>query len=211
MRIAVLGTGVAGRALATAFDELGHEVLLGTRDPEVTSAREGWEWSLPLARYAEAARDADVVINATSGTATLAALDAAGAALEGKVLIDVANPLDFSQGFPPSLFVKDTDSLAEQIQRAHPATKVVKALNTTANEVMVAPHRVGDGDTSIFVAGDDPGAREAAASLLRELGWRDVVEFDSLQAARGLEMWLPLWISLMQKFGRASFNIKVVR
>ena len=75
----------------------------------------------------------------------------------------------------------------------------------------MAPHRVGDGDTSIFVAGDDPAARETAATLLRELGWRDVVEFDSLQAARGLEMWLPLWISLMQKFGRASFNIKVVR
>jgi predicted dinucleotide-binding enzyme len=211
MKLAILGTGAVGRALAGAFLDRGHEVVLGTRDPATTRARDGWPGRLALATYADAAAGADVVVNATSGAGALPALDAAGPGLIGKVVVDVANPLDFSGGFPPTLSVKDTDSLAEQIQRAHPTARVVKALNTTANEVMVDPGRIGDGDTSVFVAGDDADARAVVRGLLEDLGWRDVIEFDSLVAARGLEMWLPLWIQLMGRFGRADFNLKIVR
>jgi predicted dinucleotide-binding enzyme len=209
MRIAILGTGAVGRALGRAFTELGHEVVVGTRDPEATTARADWDPSLRLQEFAAAAAGADVVVNALRGQAAPGVL--AGLELDGRVVLDVTNPLDFSQGFPPTLAVKDTDSLAEQIQRAVPGARVVKTLNTTANEVMVAPYRVGDGDTTIFVAGDDADARAVAKELLGELGWKDIVEFERLEASRGLEMWLPLWIRLVQKFGRAEFNLKIVR
>ena len=144
--------------------------------------------------------------------ASLSALGEVGSDhLAGKVLLDVANPLDFSQGFPPTLSVKDTDSLAEQIQRAFPEARVVKSLNTVTASVMVDPATVGDGDTTVFVAGDDAEAREQVGGLLRELGWLDIVELDGLQNARGLEMWLPLWVRLMGALGTAEFNIKLVR
>jgi len=126
------------------------------------------------------------------------------------VLLDVANPLDFSAGFPPTLSVKDTDSLAEQIQRAHPEARVVKSLNTVNGAVMVDPARLAE-PTTVFVAGDDAEARAVVRDLLVELGWSDVVEFPALDAARGLEMWLPLWVRLMGTLGTADFNLKLVR
>jgi predicted dinucleotide-binding enzyme len=212
MRIAVLGTGMVGRTLGPAFAGLGHDVVIGTRDPEVTQARDDWSLDLPLTAYAEVARDADLVVNATNGLGSLKALGEVGAdALAGRVLLDVTNPLDFSAGFPPTLAVKDTDSLAEQIQRAFPAARVVKALNTVNCAVMVDPGRVGGGDTTMFVAGDDPAARATVLALLGDLGWRDVVEFEELSAARGMEMWLPLWVRLMGRLGTADFNLRLVR
>jgi 8-hydroxy-5-deazaflavin:NADPH oxidoreductase len=212
MRIAVLGTGIVGRTLAPAFGRLGHDVVVGTRDPEATRARDGWDLDVPLVPFGEVALGADLVVNATSGQGSLAALEAVGEeALAGKVLLDVANPLDFSAGFPPTLTVKDTDSLAEQIQRAYPRTRVVKSLNTVNCAVMVDPSRVGEGETTMFLAGDDPEARASVASLLEQLGWGDLVEFDDLSAARAMEMWLPLWVRLMGRLGTPDFNIRVVR
>jgi predicted dinucleotide-binding enzyme len=107
--------------------------------------------------------------------------------------------------------VKDTDSLAEQIQRAYPRTRVVKSLNTVNCAVMVDPQRVGDGRTTMFVAGDDAEARKIVMGLLEELGWRDVIEFENLVAARGMEMWLPLWVQLMSRLGTVEFNLEIVR
>jgi 8-hydroxy-5-deazaflavin:NADPH oxidoreductase len=212
MRIAVLGTGMVGRTLAPALSRLGHDVVVGTRDPDATRARDDWDVDLPLAPFAEVAEGADLVVNATSGPGSVEALEAVGeAALADSVLLDVANPLDFSAGFPPTLTVKDTDSLAEQIQRAFPRTRVVKSLNTVNCAVMVDPSRVGDDDTTMFVAGEDPGARETVVALLEQLGWRDVIEFGDLAAARGMEMWLPLWVRLMGRLGTPDFNIRVVR
>lgn len=212
MRIAVLGTGVAGRTLAQAFVRLGHEVVVGTRDPAVTRERDDWTLDLPLAAYGEVAAGADLVVNATNGLASLAVLRTVGAeALAGKVLLDVANALDASQGFPPRLAVADGDSLAEQIQRAFPDTRVVKSLNTVNCAVMVDPKRVGDGLTTMFVAGDDVQARETVVSLLGQLGWWDIIEFGHLSAARGMEQWLPLWIRLMGRLGSVDFNLKIVR
>ena len=209
MRIAVIGTGSAGRALAQGFVSIGHEVVVGTRDPEETRRREEWSGlDLDLVGYEDAGTGADLIVNVTGGAVSLDALSRVD--LEGKVLLDVANPLDFSGGFPPTLTVKDTDSLAEQIQRAHPEATVVKALNTVNGAVMVDPGRLGQ-ETTMFLASDDPGARARVRSLLGELGWTDIVEFASLDAARGLEMWLPMWVRLMQNLGTADFNIKVVR
>ena len=213
MRIAVIGTGIVGRTLAQAFQRGGHDVVVGTRDPAATGAREDWAGlELPLRPLETVASDADLVVNATSGQASLAALGGVGSDhLAGKVVLDVSNPLDFSQGFPPTLSVKDTDSLAEQLQRAFPEARLVKSLNTVTASVMVDPGAVGDGDTTMFVAGDDAAAREQVVGLLRELGWQDVIELDGLQNARGLEMWLPLWVRLMGALGTAEFNIKLVR
>ena len=212
MRIAVIGTGVVGRTLAQAFQGAGHDVAVGTRDPGETSGREEWRGlDVPLQPLATVAADADVVVNATNGGASLAALGEVGTDhLAGKVLVDVSNPLDFSQGFPPTLSVKDTDSLAEQIQRAFPDAKVVKALNTVNASVMVDPGCLGE-DTSIFAASDDAEARGVVVGLLRELGWVDIIEFDELSNARGLEMWLPLWVRLMGPLGTPVFNLKLVR
>jgi 8-hydroxy-5-deazaflavin:NADPH oxidoreductase len=213
MRIAVIGTGVAGRTLAQGFQGAGHDVVVGTRDPGETSRREEWVGlGVPLQPLATVAAQADVVVNATNGGASLSALGEIGSGhLAGKVIVDVANPLDFSQGFPPTLSVKDTDSLAEQIQRAFPDARVVKALNTMTASVMVDPGSVGDGDTTVFAASDDADARQVVVGLLRELGWVDIVELDGLQNARGLEMWLPLWVRLMGTLGTAEFNLKIVR
>ncbi len=213
MRIAVIGTGFAGRTLAQGLKRIGHDVVVGTRDPDVTARREEWaDLEIPLRALGVVAADADLVVNATNGMASLAALGGIGTEhLAGKVIVDVANPLDFSQGFPPTLSVKDTDSLAEQIQRAFPDARVVKSLNTVNAVLMVDPASLGDGDTTIFAAGDDAEARQLVVGLLRELGWQDVVELEGLHHARGLEMWMPLWVRLMGALGTAEFNMKLVR
>ena len=210
MKLAVFGTGTVGQTLGAAFAGLGHEVVLGTRDPEATAAREGWRSELALEAYADAAAGAGLVVVAVSGGGALDAL-AAGGDLAGKVILDVSNPLDFSGGFPPTLSVSNTDSVAEQLQRAHPEARVVKSLNTVNAGLMVAPGSLADGDHTIFVAGDDAEARALVRELLQGLGWADIVEFEALDAARGLEMWLPLWVRLMQNLGHANFNLKLVR
>ena len=226
MNIAVLGTGTVGRTLAGKLSELGHEVVVGTRDPEATLARAEsdamgnppysvWQADHPavrLAPFAEAAASGELVVNATGGGGSLDALAQAGEQnLAGKVLLDVSNPLDFSQGFPPTLSVKDTDSLAEQIQRAFPEVRVVKALNTMTAAVMVDPGRVGGGDHSVFVSGNDPEAKQTVVSLLTDFGHTDVIDLGDLSTARGAEMYLPLWLRVMGAVGTPFFNIKVVR
>jgi len=151
-----------------------------------------------------------VFINATSGSGSLAALDAVGDAVNGKVVIDTSNPLDHSQGSPPSLCVSNTDSLAEQLQRALPKVRLVKMFNTMANEVMVNPRGLTE-DSTIFVAGNDPDSRQTAAALAADLGWADVFDLGDLTAARGLEMFITLWVRMYVQLGRPNFNIKVIR
>lgn len=216
MRIAVLGTGVVGRTLAGKLVESGHDVVLGSRTA-TNEAAVGWAAEAgPRAKAAtffDAAAEAEVVINATPGAVSLDVLAAASTGnLAGKVLIDVANPLDHSAGFPPSLSISNTDSLAETIQRAFPTVRVVKALNTMRADVMVAPDRLAGGDHDVFMAGDDAEAKDVVAGLLREFGWRPehIRDLGALEAARGLEMWLPLWLRIFLKQGNSVFNIKVV-
>lgn len=221
MDIAVLGTGAVGRTLAAAFADRGHAVVVGTRDPAATLARtdgdapySAWQAEHPgvgLATFAEAAAGADVVVNASSGMATLEVLGLAGAeSLDGKVLLDVSNPLDFSAGFPPTLAVKDTDSLGEQVQRAFPGARVVKSLNTLNAGLMADPARLGS-STTVFVSGDDAEAKAVVAGLLAELGHDDVLDLGGIETARGTEMYLPLWLRTLGALGTADFNLKIVR
>jgi len=226
MRIAVMGTGPVGRVLAARLSELGHQVVVGTRDVQATTARVGPDaWGNPafpawlaehptvgLGSYAEAARHGELIVNATNGAGSIEALTLAGAAqLAGKVLVDVANPLDFSAGMPPTLFVKDTDSLGEQIQRAFPEARVVKTLNTLNGELQADPGRLAGGDHSVFVSGDDPEAKRVVTGLLRSLGHADVIDLGDITTARGPDMYLPLWLRLWTALGTAELNIKVVR
>jgi 8-hydroxy-5-deazaflavin:NADPH oxidoreductase len=227
MRIAVLGTGMVGRAIAGKLSELGHEVVVGTRDPAATLARQepdfygnppfaAWQAEHPavrLAGLADAAAHGEVVVDATAGAAALEALRLAGEAnLDGKVLVDVANPLDFSQGMPPSLSVVNTDCLGECIQREFPAARVVKTLNTVNAMVMVDPGLVGGGDHTVFVSGNAPEAKALVTGLLTDgFGWRDVVDLGDITTARGPEMFMALWLRLMGSLRTPMLNIKVVR
>ena len=197
------------RFLGQGWADAGHQVSFGTRNPEQTRTRGEWAGSnLPLAGYADL--DGEVYVNATRGDGSLAALQAVGPALNGKVVIDVSNALDSSHGSPPSLFVCNTDSLAEQLQRALPDARLVKMFNTMAHEVMVDPAALGQ-ESTVFVAGNDEAARQTATELAGDLGWTDVLDLGDLTAARGLEMYLPLWLRIYGTLGRPEFNIKVVR
>ena len=212
----MLGTGAVGRAVAGRLAGLGHEVTIGTRDPDDTAGREEYAaWAaehgdVRLATFADASADAELVVNAAGGDVSLGILEQAGEHLDGKVLLDISNPLDHSQGFPPRLFVKDDDSLAEQIQRAHPAARVVKTLNTMNNSIMVEPQSLGE-PTTVFVSGDDADAKATVTGLLEEMGHQDVIDLGALETARGAEMWLPLWIRIAMSLGGSDFNIRVVR
>ena len=225
MDIAVLGTGMVGQALAGGLARLGHTVTVGTRDPEATLARTAPDgmgnppfaaWhadhdDIALATYADATEGAELVVLAGNGTAALDMLAAAGADdLAGTVLIDISNPLDFSAGFPPTLFVKDTDSLGEQIQAAFPETRVVKTLNTLTAPLMVDPGLLGEA-TTVFVSGDDAAAKATVTELLAGFGHQDVIDLGGIETARGTEMLLPLWLRTMGALGTGMFNIKVVR
>jgi predicted dinucleotide-binding enzyme len=182
---------------------------IGTRDPEQTRARPEWaDADLDLVAYPDLR--ADVFLNATNGTGALAALQAVGEALDGKVVIDTSNPLDFSKGFPPSLFVSNTDSLVESLQRELPNARLVKSFNTMSNPVMINPGAL-PAESTIFVAGNDEEARSVASGLLRDLGWTDIFDLGDLTAARGLEMYVVLWVRLFGQLGHPMFNIKVVR
>jgi predicted dinucleotide-binding enzyme len=224
MRVAVLGTGSVARALAGRLDGLGHPVTVGTRVPDETLARtepgsagppfRTWyddHAGVAVATFADAARDAELVVLATSGEVALTVLAGVGAEhLAGKVLLDISNPLDFSAGFPPTLFVEDTDSLGETIQRTYPDARVVKSLNTLTAALMVDPQQLGRSST-VFVSGDDDEAKATVTALLESFGHDDVVDLGDLSTARGAEMYLPLWLRLMGALGTATFNIQVVR
>lgn len=223
MRVHVLGTGAVGRRLADAMSGHGHDVTVGTRDPDATRARSSDDpalavWldgraELPLVAFAQLPVGAELVVNAVAGTASLDAVAAVpAAALDGVVLLDVANALDFGGGFPPRLAIEGDDSLGEAIQRAAPAARVVKGLNTVTNEVMVDPGRL-DGPHELPIAGDDADAKALVTDVLVELGWpRDaVLDLGPLRAARATERWLPLWLSFMQHLGTPVFNLHLVR
>ena len=225
MKIAVLGTGMVGQAVAARLFGLSHDVTVGTRDPEQTLGRtdpdamgnppfSAWAADHPqvrVATFADAAAQAEMVVNATNGAGALPALQQAGAEhLAGKVIIDISNPLDFSNGFPPTLFVKDTDSLGEQIQRTFPQARVVKTLNTMTAALMVHPEVLGE-DSSVFVSGDDAEAKSTVADLLKSLGHRDIIDLGDISTARGTEMMLPIWLRLMGALGTPAFNFKIAR
>lgn len=227
MKISVLGTGNVGRILAGRLAGLGHDVVIGTRDVADTLARAEpdtmgtppyarWQQEHPdvrLVPFPDAGAHGELVLNAINGQNALAALEAVGArTLAGKILLDLALPLDLSEGFPPTLTIANDDSLGEIIQRTYPQTRVVKSLNSVYCEVMVEPSRV-PGEHTIFVAGNDAGAKATVAGILEQFGWPPASVFDlgDITGARGAEMYARLYFTLYNAIGSFDFNINVVR
>ncbi len=215
MKFGVLGSGMVGSGIATKLVSLGHEVKMGSRDAKNEKAR---AWVASAGRgasqgtFADAAAFGEVVFNCTSGNGSLDALKSAGElALRGKILVDVANPLDFSKGMPPTLFVGNDDSLGETIQRTFPESRVVKALNTVNAAIMVNPKKLS-GDNDVFVCGNDAAAKAQVIRLLKdEFGWKTVHDVGDITAARATESYLHLWLRLYGAFQSADFNMHVVR
>jgi 8-hydroxy-5-deazaflavin:NADPH oxidoreductase len=217
MKIAILGTGMVGVALGTKLVQGKHDVVMGSRTANSEGGRKWLESVGGNARtgtFSEAAAFGEIVIDCTNGANSLAALRLSGAEnLRGKILIQVGNPLDFSNGSPPSLTVCNTDSLGEQTQREFPETRVVKALNTINCEVMINPARVS-GDHVLPICGNDARAKsEAAARLCEWFGWKpsNILDLGDITGARGTEMYLPLWLRLWGALGSPIFNIQIVR
>ncbi len=227
MKVTILGTGLVGRTIAAKLFELGHEITIGTRNVESTLNREdkdGYgnppfkEWykdnqEIKLQVFKVAADQADLIFNCTNGQASLAVLESIGEeTLNGKILIDLANPLDFSNGMPPTLSPVNTYSLGEQIQERFPNLKVVKSLNTMNAYLMVSPTLV-KGDHNVFICGNDDGAKSRVKEVLNSFGWREdlIIDLGDISNARGAEMLLPIWLRLWGAFGTAEFNFHIQR
>lgn len=226
MKVGMLGTGMVGKVVGAKLVEAGHDVMFGTRDVDKTLARttpDGYgnppfsEWikqhpQAGLAPFREAAAHGETLLNVTAGAASLAALELAGHEnLSGKLLIDIANPLDASQGFPPSLTVCNTDSLGEQIQNAFPEAKVVKTLNTMSAYVMVNPALVA-GDHHVFLSGNDAGAKAQVSTMLADwFGWKpeNMIDLGDITTARGTEMLLPIWLRLYNALQNPIINFRI--
>ncbi len=215
MRIGVLGSGMVGQAIGSKLVHLGHEVMMGSRDvanPKavVWAKEEGGQHAL-FGSYANAAEFAEIIFNCTLGTASLSALRMAGASnLKGKILIDTANPLDYSTEHW-ALTVCNNDSLGEQIQREFPEVRVVKTLNTMNADVMVNPSRLNE-TTDVFVSGNDIHAKETVIKILRDwFGWKSIIDLGDITTSRGVEMYVVLWRNLRLVVSSRQFNIKLVR
>ena len=227
MKIAVLGTGMVGQTIAEKLASLGHSVFMGTRDVSAALSRKGpdnfgrpafGEWhaqnsKIKVVSFQEAAAAAELVVNATNGAGTMQALEQADKEnLSGKIIVDISNPLDFSKGMPPSLFVSNTDSLGEQIQRTYPESRVVKTLNTLNAYLMVNPGLIKE-DHHIFISGNDEGAKGEVLDLLNSFGWKkeNVIDLGDITTARGTEQLLPLWVRLWGAMQSPMFNFKIVK
>lgn len=216
MKIGMLGTGLVGQTLGNKLVALGHHVAMGSRSAANEAAT---RWAVAGGErashgtFADAAAFGEVVFNATAGMASLAVLCAAGAEhLRGKLVVDVSNPLDFSQGTPATLSICNTDSVGEQLQHAFPEALVVKTLNTVSCEIMVDPAKI-PGLHNVFVSGNDACAKDQTCEILRALGWpaAAIIDLGNIDTARGPEMYLPLWLRLWGALGTGRINIAVLK
>jgi len=229
MKIAVIGTGAVGKTIASKLVELKHDVMIGTRtvsDKLTSTAQDIYgnppfsEWlksnsKVRIGSFAEAAGFGDLVVNATNGGNSVTALILAGAKnLAGKVLIDIANPLDFSNGIPPSLLpgLNNTNSLGEEIQKTFPDSLVVKTLNTMWCGLMINPGLIGKGDHVNFISGNSEKAKTKVKTLLNELGWPDknIIDLGDITGARGTEALLPLWLRVNGVIKTGAFNFRII-
>jgi 8-hydroxy-5-deazaflavin:NADPH oxidoreductase len=216
MKIGILGTGIVGNTIGSKLVNLGHEVKMGSRTANNVKAAEWVKKNGSKASqgtFADAAKFGDILFNCTTGSGSLEALKQAGSAnLNGKILVDISNPLDFSAGFPPTLIqgLSNTTSLGEEIQKAYPDLKVVKTLNTMNCGLMVDAKAV-PGDHDVFISGNDVEAKAKVKSLLKDFGWHSPLDLGDISTARGTEQLLPIWVRLYGSFQNANFNFKVVR
>ena len=217
MKIAVIGTGMVGEAIGSRLIDKGYQVLMGSRTANNEKAV-AWVNSKASnagnGTFADAANFAEeIIFNCTNGQFTIDALKAAGLDnLKGKVIIDIANPLDFSEGMPPSLSICNKDSLAEQVQKAFPEAHVVKSLNTMNCNIMLNPSLVS-GDHNVFMSGNSAEAKKKVADLLHSCGWKreNIIDLGDITTARGTEMLLPIWLRLYGAFGNPNFNFHIQR
>lgn len=216
-KIGILGTGNVGDTIGTKLIELGHSVVMGSRTANnekalaFTTKHNG---KASAGTFADAASYGEIIFNCTKGEVSLDALKMAGENnLKEKVIIDVANPLDFSKGMPPSLTISNTNSLAEEIQKAFPSSKVVKALNTMWCGLMVNPSLINNGDHTTFISGNDVHAKELVKDILKSFGWTDknIIDLGDITSARATEMYLALWVRVLGAINTATFNIKIAR
>ena len=211
MKIGVLGTGPAGNAIGAKLIELGHDVMMGARAADNPKAVAFVERTGGRAgTFRDAAAHGEIVFNCLRGDVSIDVLTAVSVELEGKILADLSNPLDFSKGAPPTLAIANTDSLGEVLQRGLPSTRVVKTLNTVNNAIMVNPGLI-HGPHAVFVSGNDAGAKGKIKDILRSFGWQQILDLGDITSARGPEQYLPLWLRLWQNLGTVDFNIAVVR
>lgn len=227
-KITVIGTGTVGQTFAARLIALGHEVTMGTRNVAEKLSREKKEgknagafadWheankGIRLATFREAASWGELIINATQGGAAISALQSAGPEnLNGKTVLDVSNPLDFSKGMPPTLIpeLSNTNSLGEEIQRTFPGARVVKTLNTMWCGLMVNPAMVAGGDHTNYICGDDTASKEEVKALLYQFGWKkeNILDLGDITASRGTEAVLPVWLRIWGATQNGAFNFKV--
>ena len=216
MQIAVLGTGNVGDTIGSKLIELGHAVMMGSRTADNDKAKAFVAKHKDMASagtFAEAASFGDIIFNCTAGVGSIAALKMASEQnLNGKIIVDLANPLDFSKGMPPTLAICNQNSLGEEIQNTFPQAKVVKALNTMWCGLMVNPEMINGGDHSTFVSGNDPNAKETVKQILKSFGWaeKNILDLGDITKSRGTEMYLPVWLSIYMATNNGAFNIKIV-
>jgi 8-hydroxy-5-deazaflavin:NADPH oxidoreductase len=228
-KLAIIGTGTVGQTIASRLVSLGHAVMMGTRNVSekmASTATDAYgnppfaEWhsanrDVKLGTFSEAAAFGEIILNVTQGANSIHALKLAGAEnLKGKILVDVANPLDFSKGMPPSLIpeLSNTHSLGEEIQKTFPDSKVIKTLNTMWCGLMVNPAMIGGGDHTNYICGNDADAKNKVMSLLNEFGWKNenVLDLGDISSARGTEAILPIWLRIWSATQNGAFNFKVV-
>lgn len=216
MKIAVLGTGNVGDTIGSKLIELGHQVMMGSRTADNEKAKAfvaRHNGKATAGTFSDAAAFGDIIVNCTAGVGSVQALQMAGEKnLHGKIIVDIANPLDFSNGMPPSLAVCNTNSLGEEIQKAFPEARVVKALNTMWCGLMVNPAMLNGGDHHTFICGNDAGAKEEVRNMLKSFGWAEsnILDLGDITKARGTEMYLPIWLSIYGATNNAAFNIKII-
>lgn len=221
MKIAILGTGGVGQAFSKRLTELEHEVLIGTRNVEDKKNDPSFSEFLlqnpkvTLATFADAAAFGELVINVSKGANTLDILESAGTKnLNGKILIDISNPLDFSKGMPPGLIpeLSNFNSLGEEIQKRFPEVKVVKTLNTMWNGLMIDPFRIANGDHINYICGNDADAKNKVLSLLHEFGWKNenILDLGDITSARATEATLPIWLRVYGAKKTGAFNFKIM-
>lgn len=228
MKIAILGTGMVGQALATALAAKGHEVTIGTRDVEKSRASSQpnaygmpafgtWyagQRAIGLATFADAVVGADLVINASNGATSLKTLELANLDQAGDVILwDIANDLDFSKGMPPASAISDKNGagLAERIQARFPNLRVVKTLSSMNAAIMLNPSLVANGDSTVFVSGNDADAKNTTIEVLTSFGWTDILDLGDIATSRSVELLMPVWMALYGVLGNTPFNFKIAR
>jgi len=213
MKIGVIGSGIVGRTLASGFIGAGHDVKIGSREPEsdeLTAWKDKSGARASTGSFADAARFGELIVISTLGSGTEHAISLAGKHnFKGKVVIDTTNPLEFPEDRMPRLFVGWNDSLGERVQRWLPDARLVKAFNIVGNTYMVKPQFPG-GPPTMFFCGNDAGAKQTVARLLSDFGWESV-DIGGIDGARELESLCILWVRYAIQMKTRDHAFKMLR